>query len=373
MHKFISAFTFCLLLTVQFVHGQNKYLGGYIINPKNDTIKGSIYFEDWAESPKFILFKNLENKEITYDASEIKSFFINNLKLNYESYSAKIKYTSLYPISDITMLFPEVDSSYFFFKVLVNSSKLNLYQLDDKRKNKRYFIKKDGVFVELINYKVYKKNYDNKVFEIKNQDFLMQLENTCKDAKNFNAYLPSYDERSLKKYLTKYNSCFSNNNIVNYSSKKESAYYSLGLIYGNGFNLSLLKLKSIGISTMINPAKLHHNVFIIAKFEKLLPSNDKTKYYSYNLGFGRFIGGKNIQPYLSFSTNLNIERTKSVSFQSNVERYNRDLLLSYSLNFGVTYKKRIIIETSRILSLNKKYGDFGPQISLIIFPLSFKK
>lgn len=92
--KRIFSTIFLNLIIIQFSIGQNKFLSGYLINSTNDTLKGSILFEDWTISPKSLIFKNEKNAEEKYLAENLKSFTISELNLNYESRFATVRYVS---------------------------------------------------------------------------------------------------------------------------------------------------------------------------------------------------------------------------------------------------------------------------------------
>lgn len=363
------AFLFAFLFSFHFLSAQNKYLTGNVITKKNDTLQGSILFKDWTSSPKFISFKNQQGAESTLDAKDVKSFTINDLNLHYESHFAKINYVSLVPISDISFLYSKIDSSYFFFKVLISSSKINLYSYSDSSKNDRYFIKKENDFNELVNYTFYRKSTENKVYEFKNQQYRKQLEDLCKDASQLKAAIPAYEEGHLKRYLTKYNACFLEDNNIDFNSKKEYLHFRLGLNYGIDQSYSPLNLHNIGVSAMLNLKKSHHNNFVKLQFENLYLTKGTSNFQEVIVAFGRYFGGKKIQPYVSASTNLFLYQNYDLFAQ----QYYRELVTFYSLNAGVAYKKNIHIEFSRILTLHGKSGAPGPQLTLIIMPIFFGK
>lgn len=358
-----------IIISSNFLLAQNKFLPGVVVTNTNDTLKGSILFKDWASSPKYISFKNQQGEESIKDAHDVKSFTISELNLHYESHFAKINYVSLVPISDISFLYSKIDTSYFFFKVLISSSKMNLYSYSDSSQNDRYFIKKDNAFNELVNYTFYRKSAENKVYEFKNQQYRKQLEDLCRDATQLKATLPAYEEGHLKRYLTKYNACFMENNNIDFNSKKEYLHFRLGLNYGIDQSYSPLNFHNVGVSAMLNLKKSHHNNFVKLQFENLYLTEGETNFQEAIVAFGRYFGGKKIQPYVSASTNLFFYQ--NYDFFAN--KYYRELVTFYSLNAGVAFKKNIHLEISRIITLHGKGGAPGPQFTLIVMPVFFGK
>lgn len=380
MQKIFSTIILNLII-IQFSIGQNKFLSGYLINSTNDTLNGSILFEDWTISPKSIIFKNEKNLEERYLAENLKSFTISELNLNYESQFSIVKYVSKEPISNYSKLFSEVDSSYFFFKTLLKSNYINLYSLSDSYEKDRYYIKKDGDFYELIKYSFYKYNINGKIFEYKNEDFKNQIKNLCGDAPNLKIEVPLYSENSLKNYFSKYNACFKDNNQVNFTSIKDSAIFSFGLLYGienfSNFKSSLpFSNQNLGLSGMITLPKNHHNDFIKIQIDyakntygKLEKSENKgvdwkSPSTEISVGFGKFMGGGNIQPFLS--TSLNFFIMDYFNFK-NVQ-YAKNNTIVYSVNIGVAYKKAIILEISKLATIFGKRDGLGPQISILVLP-----
>jgi hypothetical protein len=73
------ALVFTGILFFQTIHSQEKYLPGYVINLKGDTIHGFIDYRNWKINPDKIDFKDrTENKEISYQPSDITEFKVND-------------------------------------------------------------------------------------------------------------------------------------------------------------------------------------------------------------------------------------------------------------------------------------------------------
>ena len=58
------------------VTAQENFQNGYIVLPKNDTVRGEIDYREWVASPRQITFLDAQNKRTTYQPGELAAFFV---------------------------------------------------------------------------------------------------------------------------------------------------------------------------------------------------------------------------------------------------------------------------------------------------------
>jgi len=57
--KYLVRIIILLILIPNLLKAQGDYKPGYIVNLKNETIKGFIYYKDWNNNPKNLILKPL--------------------------------------------------------------------------------------------------------------------------------------------------------------------------------------------------------------------------------------------------------------------------------------------------------------------------
>ncbi|MFD0795093.1 hypothetical protein ACFQZX_15835 [Mucilaginibacter litoreus] len=118
------------LFTCHLATAQSNFKQGYILDAKNDTIKGYIDYREWNKNPKQISFKpTLDQAAKTYTVNTANGFGITGI----EYYDRAVVSVSTSPIT-LSRLPASVDTSAIidtvFLRVRVNGSKLTLYELE---------------------------------------------------------------------------------------------------------------------------------------------------------------------------------------------------------------------------------------------------
>ncbi len=343
----------------------SQLLDGFILDLKKDTIKGKVFFEDWAISPSKITFQDKNKVDISYSPEQILGFGISSKNEMYDSKKILINYVTKAPIEIGKSPFRVSETLEVFMQKILFGNHASIYKYIDKEGIERFFVEKDNDLLELVNYTFTQINNGTN-YLIKDDTYKKQLKNICSDADNFNASIPLYQESSIKNYFSKYNACFMGNSI-SYSNNVEKPKYSIGITGGvNNLTSSskdFLTNKMYGFSFRLLLPRLFYNRFV--KFYFLNTPNftilntdtkniEQNNISEYGLTFGRYIGKKKIQPMASFTLNY-------------VGNYGE---LNTGINLGVCYDKKIELEINRIVTIFGPSYLQSPKISLTYF-LSF--
>lgn len=262
------ALVFSGILLFQLVHSQEKFLPGYVINLKGDTLHGFIDYRNWKINPDKVDFKNeTGNKQITYQPSDILEF-----KVKDEIYVSATVNIETSPRENVNLNYDnkmnlQVETT--FLQTIYNGSK-SLYHFFKYDKD-YFYIKKDTTF-ELLLYKryLYKKD-DNSIIN-ENKAYLGQLEIYLKDCPGITTRLKNtaYRESDLNNLFKFYYE--GTLSAIDFKKDVEKVKVETGLLAG----VSLTSLKFSG-STFIIATDFNSslNFSAGAYFEIILPRNQK--------------------------------------------------------------------------------------------------
>jgi hypothetical protein len=154
----------CIVLSLSFpllTYGQSNYKPGYLVNLKNDTIKGYIDYKEWRNNPKSFSFNsNLNDKEPEkFSVNNAKAFAITNLEY-YQRFTAHISKGNV----EIARLSRVIDTSYsigtVFLKVITSGKNISLYSLSDPLKTRFYIEDKMDNEAKELDYFLFLDNSD---------------------------------------------------------------------------------------------------------------------------------------------------------------------------------------------------------------------
>jgi hypothetical protein len=200
--KQIAFFLTLTLLVFNTSFGQKKFLEGFIVNNSNDTVKGLIEHQNWAQNPETIQFRNASGSgDVTYSPSDIRSFKVAN-----ETYVSGVVTIDISKDMDYSNK-PENVVDTTFLLVLVNGEK-SLYYLKSKMLKDYFFIKKDNRFETLFN-KEYLTRIDGAIYNKKIESYKGQLNYYLQDCpkimKNIKEVI--YSRNNLIRLFEKYYAC----------------------------------------------------------------------------------------------------------------------------------------------------------------------
>ena len=182
---------------------QENYLPGYIINSSNDTVKGYIDYRNWGENPSVIRFKiKTDSKVDNYTPLDIKAFHVKD-----EIYISAIveKETSPTKINELNLnpkLHLQTDT--VFLQTLFGGDK-SLYYYKTAEGKDNFYIKNDSVY-DLLIFKKYLKNQEDKLLVTLDKKYIGQLSVYLSDCPNIRKKLmnTTYSLNSLERLFKFY-------------------------------------------------------------------------------------------------------------------------------------------------------------------------
>lgn len=235
------ALVFSGILLFQIVHSQEKYLPGYIVNLKGDTLSGFIDYRNWKINPDKIDFKDrLENKQITCRPADITEF-----KVKDEIYVSAIVNIETSPRNtedlnyDKAMHLQVVTT----FLQTIYKGKKSLYHYFNLGKD-YFYIRQDTTF-ELLLYKRYLFVQGENSIINENKAYLGQLDNYLKDCPGLEARLKktAYRQTDLNNLFKSYYE--STQSEISFKKEMEKMTPEFGLLAG----VSLTSLSFTGTDT----------------------------------------------------------------------------------------------------------------------------
>lgn len=223
--------TIFILLFCFKINAQSTFKDGYYVNNSGDSIQGLIKDLDWKTNPDEIQFKTNSASRIKNLKPEDISFFEISNKVKYKSANIYVD-VSENSISDLSKKrLPQFEKKHLFLKVL-EEGEANLYQYTEGSLV-RYFIETDEADLQQLIYK----RYLNKYYRIReNNNFRQQLLNAlkCDELSESEFSDLKYKEKSLRKIVSKYNSC-SNNSTYSYEIRDSKTSFHLAIRPGIQF------------------------------------------------------------------------------------------------------------------------------------------
>lgn len=136
----------------QITYSQENYISGYVVNTKNDTIKGYVDYRNWGKNPNKIHFKKTTDANaMLYSSTDIVAF---GVKL--EHYVSGEVQSEISPNkTDNLQDYPNINTKWVktFLRALYQGEK-SLYIYKDSDGKENFYIKQNGNY-QLLNYKKY--------------------------------------------------------------------------------------------------------------------------------------------------------------------------------------------------------------------------
>ncbi|MEP6645729.1 MAG: hypothetical protein ABJC12_01460 [Saprospiraceae bacterium] len=208
---------------------QHNYLPGYIINLKNDTVRGFIDYRNWEKNPSKIFFaSDPKGVEITYSPSEIKSFVVLD-----EIYEGAIveRESHLNTIDNGPYTYELItEKEPVFLQTLINGEK-SLFYLKDKNGIDQFYIR-EGDFITLLKFKRYHKLQEKGGGIIENRTFIGQLSQYLHDCPGIQEKLTHliYRKSDLENLFLSYYNC--TKEPIQFRKKHEKNPPELGALIG---------------------------------------------------------------------------------------------------------------------------------------------
>ncbi|MEM6633311.1 MAG: hypothetical protein AAF694_26805 [Bacteroidota bacterium] len=211
-------FAILFFFTARFTLAQENFVPGFILTLAEDTLQGEIDYREWKNNPNEIKFRDSRGRSTAFTASDIKGFgLIGGSKDLYISDSLLVDIT---PVGDKAISIkegPKFEKRSVFLRVLL-AGQINLYELQESPKVHFFVQKGTGEVLELI-YRIFlvPKGIDQSAlsnsivedFSFRNQ--LLDITGDCSTLSKKAFKDLNYSAKSLGKILSKYNSCFGQN------------------------------------------------------------------------------------------------------------------------------------------------------------------
>lgn len=366
-----ARFVFCLLFFQLFisakVFSQGKFLDGYVISSKGDTLKGFIRYKDWDESPAKIDFTSeLNGKVQSFDAREIKEFYISTINLRYKSRKIGIPDIDLDATYNTPPSLIAKDSLTIFLQEVVSSSQASLLEYINDNKVFHYYLEKDEKFTELINYSFYRLIRNNRRL-LTYDDYTKQLPELLADSPNFKLEVPDYSQKDLQKYVQKYNESLGEKK---YQSGSTVSNFTFDINFNGGLeswkenNLTIKNKITYGFGMRLNLPRNFHNRYVKLNlslipgiFTYLIDGTNniydikKITVKTIELGLGSYIGSGKIKPFAGIDVSLPLKSWRTSILGPNVgigflQKFN--LEISHFVNFYSAFVNTPLINKPRI-------------------------
>jgi len=159
--KYLYLFTFLLFASLS-LSAQSNYKPGYVVDLKNDTLKGFIGYKEWGINPKAFTFKSNLNQSPTqkFSLDSVNAFGV----IGIEDFR-KFVFSKSNSVTDINKLEVGIDTSRTldtaFLKVIVRGKNVSLYSFTDNIKTRFYTTTDKDHEPQELDYYVFHQIYNN--------------------------------------------------------------------------------------------------------------------------------------------------------------------------------------------------------------------
>ena len=369
--RFFFAALFNIFFISTYAFSQGKFLDGYTISFKGDTLKGFIRYEGWDESPAYIDFSSNKANDIQKIGSEeITEFYITPLNARYKSKKISILNISLSEIYTLPPSLQSKDSIVIFLREVTSGPKASLLEYVNSTSANHFYIEKDGILTELIYYHFYRLIREKK-YLLTYDNYKKQLPSLLSDVQHADNKIPGYNQKDLRKYVEKYNEFFGGQKNINHSQDEHD--FTIDFNFNGGMEGwqepgVLLKSKlTYGFGIRANlPRRFHNRYFKInlsfipgVSYKEIYNNyygyeTKKTTLKTLEFGFGTYFGSGNIRPFigLDFAFPFNTWRSSILGPHVGIGLFRKfNLEISHFANFGTVLSNAPFFNKPRI-SLN---------------------
>ena len=334
------------------VLSESKFLEGYIITPKNDTIKGFIDYKNWKINPKKINFK------LSVDASEVKCLTISDISsfgVNKEVYiSAEIEREESSILTDNLENNSKLNivSDSVFLQALILGKKNLFYFYTDT--DKKLFYIQNGKDYELLKYKKYISQTQQSSTIKENKIYIGQLRYYLNNDEHINFDNITYDLTSLSKAFMSY---YKAQKVeIKYQKTKDKFILEYGLIFGLcrtnvGFNSNIGYLNNSNFKSSNDfSGGLSISVIIPGTHKKCILYNELL-YNQYDV-IGHYREFTNENQYLIYNSELAYKYLKlnnMFRYKFHMGKFQLFINAGFSNGFAV-YKRNFLNQLSHFYS-----------------------
>jgi len=226
---------------------QKNYLPGYLISSNGDTMTGYIDYRNWERNPGIVFFKKSLNEDKQgYSPVDIKEFGVLD-----EMYISAVVETELSSDKTNDLNYDaelNIVKETGFLQALVKGDK-SLYLLRSQLGKEQYYIGQDSSY-DLLVYKKYLKDQDEKSVIVENKKYIGQLTLYLKDCPTIRQKLTNtkYQQNSLESIFLFYYECTKRG--FDFHKKTEKVILEFGVLAGASY--STLKFRSADFDYLVN-------------------------------------------------------------------------------------------------------------------------
>jgi len=201
--KYLYLFVSLLFISLS-SSAQSNYKSGYVVDLKNDTLKGFIDYKEWEKNPKSFTFKSNLNQ------SQPQKFSIDNANafaITGAEYFQKFIFTKSMGATDLNKLSVHIDTSRAldtsFLRIATTGKNVSLYGFTDDNKTRFYTVSHKDHQLKELDYYIYYRASDNNTFQTI-YTFRSQLQDLA-DSYNIKSHkldeklkYANYQERDIK-------------------------------------------------------------------------------------------------------------------------------------------------------------------------------
>jgi hypothetical protein len=342
-------------------YAQENFIKGFVISSNGDTLRGLINYKNWEKNPRLVQFKigNNDTKK-SYSPNDIKGFGVNNVY--YESAIVQLEVTRNSTIYLIASEALEIKVDTLFLEAIIRGKKsLYAYKSDEIREQ---FYIKNGSNFDLLIYKKYLKEKDNKTIITANTSYLGQLSMYLQDMSDLQSSLRSVDYtlESLKKLFNNYyqRDSLKVQSLIEYQQKYDKIAFKFGVFAGiSNFNMkfngsNFPELINGNFSASINPLAGISLDIVFPKNRRRWAFRNEIGYSSFQTK-GTYLDYSYPEKYISYETKFDYSYLKLI----NMIRYSPfigkfSLYLSAGISNGFAFKKSNILDKRTVLfSMNR--------------------
>jgi len=216
--KYLYLFAFFLSVSLS-SFAQSNYKPGYVVDLKNDTLKGFIDYQEWEINPKEFTFKSNLNQ------SEPQTFSIDNANafgITGAEYFQKFTFSKTTASTNLNKISVKLDTTRIqdtaFLKIIIKGKNVSLYSFTDKIKTRFYVLNSKDIQPVELGYYLYYLKEDNNTYQTA-YTFRSQLQDLADIYNPNNTKLAgkikyaNYKDNDLKEIVTLINGGLSSQNF----------------------------------------------------------------------------------------------------------------------------------------------------------------
>ncbi|WP_221389694.1 hypothetical protein [Dyadobacter sp. NIV53] len=351
--RFLGAVIFIFFVFSTSVFSQGKFLDGYTVSLKGDTLQGLIRYEGWDESPVYIDFSSNKTSDIRKISSkEIKEFYITSVNARYKSKKIAVLNIDLSEIYTIPPSLQSKDSAVIFLREVTSGPKASLLEYINSTSATHFYIEKDSILTELIYYPFYRLIREKK-YLLLYDDYKKQLPALLSDVQPIDTKIPGYSQKDLRKYIENYNEFFGGQKQINHPQDEHD--FTIDFNFNGGIEgweepgILLKNRLTYGFGIRANLPRRFHNRYFKINLSFIPSVSDKDIYTNYGydtkkhtlktleFGSGTYFGSGNIRPFvgIDFAFPFNTWRSSILGPHAGIGLYRKfNIEVSHFANLG---------------------------------------